>query len=436
MSQAQPQLARPTRASAALFDRARQSLVGGVNSPVRAFKSVGLTPLFIKRGAGSRIWDADGNAYIDYVGSWGPLILGHADPRVLDAIRAALADGTSFGAPTEREVELAERVKAFLPSVELVRFVNSGNEAAQGALRLARGFTGREKVIKFAGCYHGSLDALLVKAGSGATTLGIPDSAGVPQSVAETTLVAEFNNLRSVTDLIEEFPGEIAALIVEMIPGNMGLVIPDAAFLHGLRDVCDREGIVLIGDEVMTGFRVARGGAQALFDVTPDLTIFGKVIGGGMPVGAYGGRAEIMRKVAPEGPVYQGGTLSGNPVAMAAGIATLTLLDNEEVYAQLSENSARLMNGLQDIAREAGVPLQTASFGGLMGLFFSEKPVRDYTDALASDVQAFVRFYRGMLGEGIYLAPSAFEALFMSLAHTDADLDQTLSAARKVLRRG
>jgi len=433
---AQPQLARPTRASAALFDRARQSLVGGVNSPVRAFKSVGLTPLFVQRGAGSRIWDADGNAYIDYVGSWGPLILGHAHAGVLDAVREALAAGTSFGAPTEREVALAELVKEFMPSIELVRFVNSGNEAAQGALRLARGFTGREKVLKFAGCYHGSLDALLVKAGSGATTLGIPDSAGVPKSIAETTLVAEFNDLQGVADLVEEYPGEIAAVIVELIPGNMGLVQPDLTFLRGLRDVCDREGIVLIADEVMTGFRVARGGAQALFEITPDLTIFGKVIGGGMPVGAYGGRADIMRKLAPEGPVYQGGTLSGNPVAMAAGLATLRLLDNPDAYARLAEQSARLMDGLKDIGHEAGVPLQTASFGGLMGLFFSAQPVRNYTEALACDVQAFVRFFRGMLAEGVYLAPSAFEALFMSLAHTDADLDQTLSAARKVLKRG
>lgn len=433
MSQAKPQLARPAQASAALYDRARQSLVGGVNSPVRAFKSVGMTPLFIRRGSGSRIWDADGNSFIDYVGSWGPLILGHADGRVLDAIRAALADGTSFGAPTEREVLLAERVKAFMPSIDLVRFVNSGGEAAQGALRLARGFTGREKVVKFAGCYHGSLDALLVKAGSGATTLGIPDSAGVPKSVAETTLVAEFNDLQSVVDLVEEYPGEIAAVIVELIPGNMGVVVPDVEFLRGLRNLCDREGIVLIGDEVMTGFRVARGGAQALFDITPDLTIFGKVIGGGMPVGAYGGRADIMRKLAPEGPVYQGGTLSGNPVAMAAGIATLDLLD-EEAYARLSESSARLMDGLKDIGRETGVPIRTASFGGLMGFFFSDKPVRNYTDALATDVQAFVRFFRGMLAEGVYLAPSAFEAAFMSLAHTDADLDQTLTAARKVLK--
>jgi len=432
MSQAQ--LVRPIRASAALFDRARQSLVGGVNSPVRAFKSVGMTPLFIRRGKGSRIWDADGNEYIDYVGSWGPLILGHADARVLAAIREALEDGTSFGAPTEREVVLAEKVKAFMPSIELVRFVNSGGEAAMGALRAARGFTGRDKIVKFAGCYHGSLDALLVKAGSGATTLGVPDSAGVPKDVAAATLIAEFNDLDSVVQLVDEYPGEIAAVVIELIPGNMGLVVPDLAFLRGLRDLCDREGIVLIGDEVITGFRVARGGAQSLFDITPDLTIFGKVIGGGMPVGAYGGRADIMRKVAPEGPVYQGGTLSGNPVAMAAGIATLDLLDNGEVYADLSERSARLMGGLQEIGREAGVPIQTASFGGMMGFVFRDRPVRNYGDALASDVPAFVRFFRGMLGEGIYLAPSPFESLFLSLAHSDEDLEQTLAAARKVLK--
>jgi glutamate-1-semialdehyde 2,1-aminomutase len=433
---AQPQLLRSTRVSEELFNRARQSLVGGVNSPVRAFKSVGLTPLFIRRGAGSRIWDMDGNSYLDYVGSWGPLILGHAHPAVLEAIREAITEGTSFGAPTEREVLLAEQVKAFMPSVDLVRFVNSGNEAAQGVLRVARGFTGREKIIKFAGCYHGSLDALLVKAGSGATTLGIPDSAGVPAAVAETTLVAEFNDLDSVIGLVEEFPGEIAAVILELIPGNMGLVPPDLMFLRGLRELCDREGILFIADEVMTGFRVARGGAQSLFDITPDLTLFGKVIGGGMPVGAYGGRADIMRKVAPEGPVYQGGTLSGNPVAMAAGLATLAALDNEEAYAQLGERSAQLMDGLKEAGREAGVPIQTASFGGLMGFFFSDKPVRNYTDALATDVPAFVRFYRGMLNEGVYLAPSAFEALFMSLAHTEEDLDRTLTAARKVLKGG
>src|SRR5579863_206735 len=287
-AQAQPQLSITTRRSATLFDRARQSLVGGVNSPVRAFKSVGLTPLFIQRGAGSHLWDVDGNRYIDYVGSWGPLILGHADARVLDAIRVTLADGTSFGAPTEREIVLAEKVKAFMPSIDLVRFVNSGAEAAMGALRLARGFTGRDKIVKFAGGYHGSLDALLVKAGSGATTFGVPDSAGVPKEVANSTLVAEFNDLQSVTALVEENPGEIAAVILELIPGNMGMVVPDIAFLRGLRDLCDREGIIFIADEVMTGFRVARGGAQALFDITPDLTIFGKVIGGGMPVGAYG----------------------------------------------------------------------------------------------------------------------------------------------------
>ena len=438
MSQAQslPQMARGTSASAALFDRARQSLVGGVNSPVRAFKSVGMSPLFIKRGKGSHIWDADGNSYIDYVGSWGPLILGHADHRVLDAIRAAIEDGTSFGAPTEKEIILAEKVKEFMPSIELVRFVNSGGEAAMGAIRLARGFTGREKIIKFAGCYHGSLDSLLVKAGSGATTLGIPDSAGVPKDVANSTLVANFNDLESVVQLVNEFPGEIAAVIVEMIPGNMGLVVPDVEFLKGLQALCDREGIVLIGDEVMTGFRVAKGGAQSLFDLTPDLTIFGKVIGGGMPVGAYGGRADIMRKVAPEGPVYQGGTLSGNPVAMAAGIATLDLISSDDVFADLMQRSATLMDGLRDIGRETGIPIQTANFGGLMGFFFNENPVRNYEDALKSDVPRFIKFYRGMLAEGIYLAPSAFEALFMSMAHSDADLDKTLSAARKVLKGG
>jgi glutamate-1-semialdehyde 2,1-aminomutase len=321
-----------------------------------------------------------------------------------------------------------------MPALERVRFVNSGNEAAQGALRLARGVTRRERIIKFAGCYHGSVDALLVKAGSGATTLGVPDSAGVPASVAESTLVAQFNDLQSVIDLVEEYPGEIAAVILELIPGNMGVVGPELEFLRGLRDLCDREGILFIADEVMTGFRVAKGGAQALFEITPDLSIFGKVIGGGFPVGAYGGKAEIMDQVAPLGPVYQAGTLSGNPVAMAAGMATLEVLQDDEVYAGLSRSSQNLMEGLSAAAAEAGVPMQTQFYGGMMGLFFSPRPVRNYTDALQTDVKLFTRFFRGMLAEGIYLAPSAFEALFMSTAHTDADLDKTVEAARKVLK--
>lgn len=420
-------------ASAELFERSRLSIAGGVNSPVRAFKSVGMTPVFISRAKGARIYDADGNEYIDYVGSWGPMILGHGDERVGEAVRQAVEDGTSFGAPTEKEAQLAEMLKEAFPSVDLLRFVNSGNEATQGALRVARGHTGRDKVIKFEGCYHGSVDALLVQAGSGATTLGVPDSAGVPAGVVEDTLLAEFNNLQSVIDLVEGFSGEIAAVILEAIPGNMGVITPELSFLKGLRDICDREGILLICDEVMTGFRVALGGAQSLLEFTPDLSTFGKVIGGGLPVGAYGGRADIMENVAPLGAVYQAGTLSGNPVAMSAGIAALTVLADKDFYADLAEKSNTLMNGLAASAREVGIALQTTVFGGMMGMFFSEKPVRNYKDALATDTKLFTRFFRGMLDEGIYLAPSAFEALFMSAAHNSQDIARTNEAAHKVL---
>ncbi|MDH5751347.1 MAG: glutamate-1-semialdehyde 2,1-aminomutase [Deltaproteobacteria bacterium] len=422
-----------TSRSNELFPRARESLVGGVNSPVRAFKSVGLQPLFIDHGKGSHIWDIDGNEFIDYVGSWGPLILGHANSHVLDAVRKTLDKGTSFGAPTEAEVLLAEKVKKAVPSLELVRFVNSGNEAAQGAIRVARGFTGREKVIKFAGCYHGSVDSLLVKAGSGATTLGVPDSAGIPKSFAETTLVSDFNNLQSVIDHVEEYPGEIAAIILEFIPGNMGVITPELTFLRGLRDLCDREGILLISDEVMTGFRVALGGAQSLFDITPDLTIFGKVIGGGFPVGAYGGRRDIMSKVAPEGPVYQGGTLSGNPVAMAAGLATMEVLEDPAVFTDLAEKARLFTEGLEQAASANNVPLQTVRFGAMMGFFFSDKPVRNYDDATACDTARYSKFFKVMLENGVYLAPSAFEASFVSTAHTEEDLRRTAQAAGRAM---
>ena len=417
-----------------LFERAQQSLVGGVNSPVRAFKSVGMTPPYITRAHGSRIYDADGREYIDYLGSWGPMILGHAPEAVLDACREAMANGTSFGAPIEAEIALAEAMKAAVPSLELLRFVNSGNEATQGVLRVARGFTGRHKIVKFAGCYHGSVDALLVKAGSGATTLGVPDSAGVPPNVVADTLLAEFNDLQSVIDLIESHSGEIAAIILEVIPGNMGVVQPELPFLKGLRDLCDREGMVLIFDEVMTGFRVARGGAQSLFEITPDLSTFGKVVGGGFPVGAYGGRAEIMRHVAPSGAVYQAGTLSGNPVAMAAGLATLKILETEDPYADLAAGANGLLDEMRDAAARKGLPLQTLCFGGMFGLFFAERPVRNYADALASDAATFVKFFRGMLKEGIYLAPSPYEAWFISTAHSPADLARTAEAARKTLQ--
>jgi glutamate-1-semialdehyde 2,1-aminomutase len=416
-----------------LFERAGLSIAGGVNSPVRAFKSVGMTPPFIQRAEGSRIVDVDGNTYVDYVGSWGPMILGHTDSRVISAVKEAMELGTSFGAPTEKEIVLAEMVKAAVPSVDMLRFVNSGNEATQGALRAARGYTGREYVIKFEGCYHGSVDALLVKAGSGATTLGIPDSAGVPAGAVATTLPADFNDLQSVIDAVEERAGEVAAIMLEVIPGNMGVIVPDLKFLQGLRSLCDREGIVLIFDEVMTGFRVALGGAQSLFEITPDLSTFGKVIGGGLPVGAYGGKADIMTRVAPLGPVYQAGTLSGNPMAMAAGIATLRVLQDADFFADLARKSHTLMDGLLASAREAGIGLEIAVFGGMMGMFFSDSPVRNYQDALATDTEVFTRFFRGMLEEGIYLAPSPFEALFMSAAHSEEDIARTQEAAHKVL---
>ncbi len=419
--------------SAELFERSKLSIAGGVNSPVRAFKSVGMTPVFVSRAKGSRIYDADGKEYIDYVGSWGPMILGHADERIGQAVGQAIQDGTSFGAPTEKEAQLAEMVKQAVPSVDLLRFVNSGNEATQGALRVARGHTGRNKIVKFEGCYHGSVDALLVQAGSGATTLGVPDSAGVPAAVVEDTLLAEFNNLQSVIDVVEACSGEVAAVILEAIPGNMGVITPELSFLKGLRDLCDREGILLICDEVMTGFRVAFGGAQELLELSPDLSTFGKVIGGGLPVGAYGGRADIMNNVAPLGGVYQAGTLSGNPVAMSAGIAALTVLAERDFYAELAKKSHTLMDGLLASAREVGIPIQTSVFGGMMGMFFSDKPVRNYKDALATDTEIFTRFFRGMLEEGIYLAPSAFEAAFMSAAHSEEDIARTNEAAHKVL---
>ena len=418
-----------------LFDRAQHSIPGGVNSPVRAFRSVNLSPLFIAKAKGSRIFDVDGGEYIDYVGSWGPMILGHADERILSAVREVIESGTSFGAPTEMEIQLAEMVKEAVPSLEMVRFVNSGNEATQGALRVARGFTGRDKVIKFEGCYHGSVDSLLVKAGSGATTLGVPDSAGVPAPVVADTLLAKFNDLESVTELVEEAPGEIAAIILEFIPGNMGVIQPDIKFLQGLRDICDREGILLISDEVMTGFRVARGGAQSLFGITPDLSTFGKVIGGGFPVGGYGGRKDIMSKIAPLGPVYQAGTLSGNPVAMAVGIATLGVLADENIYADLQVNANALMDGFRDAANAAGVPIQTTVYGAMMGFYFNENPVRNYDDALNSDTELFTRFFKGMLEEGVYLAPSAFEAAFVSMAHSDEDIELTIKAAHKALKQ-
>ncbi len=401
---------------------------GGVNSPVRAFKSVQSEPLFITHAKGSRLFDADGNSFIDYIGSWGPMILGHANPRITSEIEKAVQKGTSFGTPTEGEIELAEMISDAVQSVEMVRLVNSGSEAAMAALRVARGFTGRDKIIKFEGCYHGSVDALLVKAGSGATTLGIPDSPGVPQSFTEHTLSAPFNDLDAVIELTENFPDEIAAIVLEPVAGNMGMIPPEHGFLQGLRELCDREGILLIFDEVMTGFRVDFSGAQALFQVMPDLSIFGKVIGGGLPVGAYGGRREIMLQVAPAGPVYQAGTLSGNPIAVSAGKTMLKILKEEDPYADLGRKTATLNEALSDAAKKKGIPLETCSMGGMFGFFFSEKKVRNYEDALKCNRDYFITFFREVLSRGIYLAPSPFESLFLSSSHSEADLDQTIEA--------
>jgi glutamate-1-semialdehyde 2,1-aminomutase len=393
-----------------------------------------MTPLFITRAQGSKLYDADGNEFIDFVGSWGPMILGHAHTEVIRKLEETLLKGTSFGAPTEGEILLAEMVCEAVPSVEMLRLVNSGSEAAMAVLRVARGYTGRDKIIKFEGCYHGSVDPLLVQAGSGAMTLGIPDSPGVPASFVEHTLQAKFNDLDSVIKLVEENSSKIAAVIIEPVAGNMGMIPPEHGFLQGLRDLCDREGILLIFDEVMTGFRVDYGGAQALFGVLPDMSIFGKIIGGGLPVGAYGGRQDIMLQVAPAGPVYQAGTLSGNPLAVAAGLSTLEILRKENPYPELGQKTSWLSGEFQSAAESAGVPLQTQAMGGMFGFFFSETPVRNYQDALNSDVERFTRFFRSMLNQGIYLAPSAFESLFVSTAHSEKDLERTARAFRKALQ--
>ena len=419
--------------SSSLFARAQLRIPGGVNSPVRAFKSVRSTPLFIREGKGSHITDVDGNDYIDYIGSWGPLILGHCHPEVMAAVEEALHRGASFGTPTEGEVHLAEMICTAVNSVEMVRLTNSGTEASMAAIRVARGYTGRDKIIKFEGCYHGSVDSLLVKAGSGVMTLGLPDSPGVPASFVEHTLLADFNNLESVTDLFDEYGSEIAAVVLEPVAGNMGMVVPDLDFLKGLRNLCDVHGSLLVFDEVMTGFRVDYGGAQEIFGIIPDMTIFGKVIGGGLPVGAYGGRQDVMLMVAPAGPVYQAGTLSGNPLAVAAGRKTLEILQAPDTYAELSRKSNWLIDEMQQSAGQNGIPLQTNVMGGMFGFFFAEKPVRNYQDAAESDQDRFRKFFMGMLKEGIYLAPSAFESGFISMAHTEEDLEKTAAACRKVM---
>jgi glutamate-1-semialdehyde 2,1-aminomutase len=419
--------------SARLFSEAQQVIPGGVNSPVRAFKSVGANPLFIKKAFGSRLTDVDGNEFVDYVGSWGPMILGHCHPEVMEAVRKALANGSSFGAPTELEVELAEMIVAAVPSIEMVRMVNSGTEATMSAIRLARAYTGRDKIIKFSGCYHGHSDSLLVKAGSGAATFGVPDSPGVPADFAKHTLTAVFNNLESVKGLVAENRDQVACIILEPIAGNMGTVPPVEGFLEGLRTLCDKEGIVLIFDEVMTGFRVAYGGAQELYGVTPDITTLGKIIGGGLPVGAFGGNREIMSLLSPAGGVYQAGTLSGNPLAMAAGIETLRLLRQDGFYAKLEAISSRLAEGMAGAAKKSGRPIYTTRVGSMFCMFFSQGEVRDWTSAAACDTEAFARYFRSMLEQGIYLAPSQFETAFVSIAHSEEDLEKTIYAAEKSL---
>jgi glutamate-1-semialdehyde 2,1-aminomutase len=417
------------------FARAGDVIPGGVNSPVRAFRAVGGEPFFVESASGARIRDVDGNEYLDYVLSWGPLILGHAHPRVIGAITDAAARGTSFGAPTPPEVELAELVREFVPSMEMVRFVNSGTEATMSAVRLARGFTGRDLLLKFEGCYHGHGDSFLVKAGSGVATLGLPNSPGVPADLSRLTLTAPYNDLGAVETAFRHHEGRIAAVIVEPVLGNGGFIPPQPGFLAGLRRVTGEAGALLIFDEVMTGFRVAPGGAQELYSVTPDLTTLGKVIGGGLPVGAYGGRREVMAHVAPLGPVYQAGTLSGNPLAMAAGLAQLRHLREHDPYPELERRTARLVEGLLSNARDLGVPASGASLGSMWGLFFAEEPVTTFTAAQESDVDMFRRFFRGALERGIFFAPSAFEAGFTSTAHTDDDIDQTVDLAREALRQ-
>ncbi|MGE3772191.1 MAG: glutamate-1-semialdehyde 2,1-aminomutase [Gammaproteobacteria bacterium] len=420
--------------SAALFADARRIIPGGVNSPVRAFNGVGGTPLFIERAAGSRIVDADGNSYVDYVGSWGPMIVGHAHPAVMAAVQAQLANGVGFGTPTAIETALARQVQALMPHLERVRMVSSGTEAAMSAIRLARGVTGRDRIVKFEGCYHGHADSLLVKAGSGALTLGIPTSPGVPAALAELTITLDYNDIDQVQRVMDEIGPTVAAIIVEPVAGNMNCVPPAPGFIEGLREITARHGALLIIDEVMTGFRVDRGGAQALYGVTGDITVLGKIIGGGLPVGAFAGPAKYLDQIAPSGAVYQAGTLSGNPLAMACGLATLQLVAEPGFHARLARTTARLADGLQALSARHGIPLTVNHVPGMFGLFFTDRTrVTSFKDVMACDVARFKRFFHAMLEAGIYLAPSAFEAGFVSAAHTDADIDFTLDAAARAL---
>ncbi|QCF24926.1 glutamate-1-semialdehyde 2,1-aminomutase [Hydrocarboniclastica marina] len=421
--------------SEALFAEAQKYIPGGVNSPVRAFKGVGGTPVFFKSAKGAYLYDEDDRRYTDYVGSWGPMITGHSDERVLAALREQLDQGTGFGAPTEVETAMARKVCELMPSIDLVRMVNSGTEATMSAVRLARGFTGRDKIVKFEGCYHGHVDSLLVKAGSGALTMGVPNSPGIPASLAEHTLTVRYNDIDSVREVFRIHGDAIAAVIVEPVAGNMNCIPPLPGFLEGLREVCDGHGSVLIFDEVMSGFRVALGGAQAHYGVTPDLTALGKIIGGGLPVGAFGGKRAIMEMLSPLGPVYQAGTLSGNPLAMRAGLTVLNAISEPGFHDRLGHMAQRLMAGLSAAAGRAGIPLQVQGVGGMFGLFFTDKgPIAHFDEVMACDTERFNRFFHGMLDKGFYLAPSAFEAGFVSAAHTEADIDDTVLAAESVLQ--
>ncbi len=420
--------------SGLLFQKAKAFIPGGVNSPVRAGKAVGIDPPFITKAEGCLLWDADGNEYIDYVCSWGPVILGHAHPAIVRTIKESAERGTSYGAPTELEVEMAQIIVEMVPSIEMVRMVNSGTEATMSAIRLARGYTGREKLIKFDGCYHGHADSLLVSAGSGIATLGIPGSPGVPKDLAKHTISLPFNDSEALADAFDKFGPEIAAVIVEPIPGNMGVVVPDEAFLKGLREITREHGAILIFDEVISGFRVAPGGAQELYGIMPDLTCLGKIIGGGLPVGAYGGKKEIMARMAPEGNVYQAGTLSGNPLAMAAGLATLNLLKHGDVYKKLEMRGNMLFSGLETAARTAGVSIVVNHIGSMGSLFFTATPVTDFEGARTGDENLFRRYYTGMLNSGIYLAPSPYEATFLSMAHSEEIIEKTIECATVVFR--